>query len=311
MSKRKYEHIEMRYYELPQNEFVLPLLGEAWRRVYYSSPEDLHVHNLLEVGVCHEGSGRIDLEDGEFSQYQAGYFTLFPRHFPHTTNGDGDGINYWEYLFIDVEHFLETSYPDNQIFSQEVINLINKRSQVQPAAEHPVLSEAIQALFREVRDPQGFSQEVTRALILRLLLEIARLNLQGDAPANLPQKRRRDILKSLEYIDRHYAEAIKIQDLAELCHLSETHFRRLFEDVMHMVPADYINFIRIQKACELINRSGQTIEQIANLVGYESQPTFNRNFMKIMGMTPRQFRTASDNYKVRLKNYRITTLKGW
>lgn len=311
MSKRKREQIEMRFYELPQNEFVLPLLGESWRRVYFSAPEDLHIHNLLEIGICHEGSGRIELEDGESIPFKEGFFTIFPRHFPHTTNGDGDGINFWEYLFIDTEDFLETIYPDNQIFCQEIINLINKRSHVQTSVAYPVLSEAILALFREVRDPQGFSQEVIKILVLRLLLEIARLNLQGDAPINLPQKRRRDILKSLEYIDRHFADVIKIQHLAELCHLSETHFRRLFEDVMNMVPADYINFIRVQKACELINRSGQTIEQIAALVGYESQSTFNRNFMKIMGTTPRQFRTASDNYKVRLKNYRITTIKGW
>ena len=52
MGKKKKDTIELRFYEIPQNEYVLALLGENWIRDYGHDEVHLHFHNLMEIGVC-------------------------------------------------------------------------------------------------------------------------------------------------------------------------------------------------------------------------------------------------------------------
>lgn len=56
-NSRKKETIQLRYYELPEQEPVLALLGPEWMRSYGTIPEDLHFHNLMEIGLCQWGGG--------------------------------------------------------------------------------------------------------------------------------------------------------------------------------------------------------------------------------------------------------------
>lgn len=57
-SSRKKPTVQLRYYELPEREPVLALMGPEWMRVYGNEPENLHFHNLMEIGVCRWGKGR-------------------------------------------------------------------------------------------------------------------------------------------------------------------------------------------------------------------------------------------------------------
>ena len=58
-NSRKKETIQLRYYELPEHEPVLALLGPEWVRSYGTVPEDLHFHNLMEIGLCQWGEGTL------------------------------------------------------------------------------------------------------------------------------------------------------------------------------------------------------------------------------------------------------------
>lgn len=60
MGKKKKDTIELRFYEIPQNEYVLALLGENWIRDYGHDEVHLHFHNLMEIGVCQKRYGETD-----------------------------------------------------------------------------------------------------------------------------------------------------------------------------------------------------------------------------------------------------------
>ena len=62
------------------------------------------------------------------------------------------------------------------------------------------------------------------------------------------------ISRAVDYISQCYMEDIRIGDLAKACHISETHFRRVFTSYMHMSPLEYINKVRIQTACEILKK---------------------------------------------------------
>ena len=94
MGRKKKESIEFRYYDTPQDEPVLALLGESWVRRYGHDAEGMHIHfhNLMEVGFCFRGDGRLILNDRTVP-YTGGMFSLIPVNYPHTTISDGEETN--------------------------------------------------------------------------------------------------------------------------------------------------------------------------------------------------------------------------
>ena len=98
--------------------------------------------------------------------------------------------------------------------------------------------------------------------------------------------------------------------LAGLCHLSQTHFRRLFLSIMGTTPLQYVIQIRIRQACILLNTTSEPITSIAQAVGIASISSFNRNFQQVMGVTPQQYRQSGKPIRARQKSY-ILPYKGW
>jgi len=311
MSKKKDIRVELRYYAVPQNEYSLGLLGDSWNRVYHNDILDLHFHNLLEIGFCHSGDGSMVFDDGVIIPYSSGTFTVIPQNMPHSTWSSGSDPNYWEFLFVDVENFVSGTYISDPIFAHELNARIKKRYFVQTETDQPALAGTIKAILLEKKESMEFGAEIEKCLVQKLLLQIARSNPFEGKKGDHPLKRRKMMLESLDYVNEHYAEPIKIHALAKTCHMSETHFRRMFEDTIHMMPVDYINYVRIQKSCELLHSANDTIENVAAKVGFISQSTFNRNFLRFVGVSPHKWKTAADNYEVKLQNYKITALKGW
>ena len=102
-----------------------------------------------------------------------------------------------------------------------------------------------------------------------------------------------------------------VEELAQECHMSETHFRRLFESCMNMSPVDYINLVRIQKACDLLKKTTDSMDIVAQKVGFTTTSTFNRNFKKFLNTSPYQWKINPENYETKLLNYNISARKGW
>jgi AraC-like DNA-binding protein len=102
-----------------------------------------------------------------------------------------------------------------------------------------------------------------------------------------------------------------VKELADACSMSESHFRRIFIENMNMSPTDYLNFVRIQMACEMMKKSDEPIEHVAVKCGFTTQSTFNRNFRKYLDTSPYQWKTHPSNYASKLLKYNISAHRGW
>ena len=98
------------------------------------------------------------------------------------------------------------------------------------------------------------------------------------------------ILPSLQYIMEHYRETIRISTLAKMCYVSESYFRKVFFECMHVSPSEYINQFRINKACDLIKNKNYSMDVVAAKVGFQSTATFYRNFKRQKGCKPFQWK---------------------
>jgi AraC-like DNA-binding protein len=96
--------------------------------------------------------------------------------------------------------------------------------------------------------------------------------------------------KTLDYIHRHYQEDISIAQLADLAALSVSGLHRLFKRHARVAVGEYIARLRIGKACAMLVGTEKPIACIADEVGYTNLSHFNRQFLALKQVTPREFR---------------------
>lgn len=308
-AKRKKE-IQFRYYEIPQDEPCLALLGEAWVRPYGDGIDCLHFHNYMEIGFCYGGDGEMILDE-ESIPYEADMITIIPKNYPHNTNSTNFAPCRWEYLFIDAEAFLKEIYRDNQMFAEDLITIINNRAWTVQSGKYPETAGLIRGIMEEMRYKKEFYVESVRGMILSLLMNIVRMNHKVTSKVRKQSSGVSQMTVALHYIGKHYAENLTIGDLAEVSHMSETHFRRVFQKAMNMTPSDYLNLVRVQMSCEYMKKHTDSMELVAEKCGFQSVSTFNRNFKKILGITPYQWKIHPENYEGKLLNFKISAYKGW
>lgn len=89
----------------------------------------------------------------------------------------------------------------------------------------------------------------------------------------------------LEYVHGNYAEKIELNKLAEHFFIAPSHLARLFKKHTGSSLITYINKVRIQKACTLLD-AGVSVKEAAEQTGYESLNNFYKYFKLYEGMTP-------------------------
>lgn len=108
----------------------------------------------------------------------------------------------------------------------------------------------------------------------------------------LKQKERDLTFGIINYLYNNYNESINAQSTAENFHISVTELNRILLYQVEKNFDDYLNSLRISKACELLITTNDAISDIAIEVGYNTTKTFNRLFVLSKGMTPGVFRKS-------------------
>lgn len=308
MAKEK-TRMEFRFYDIPKGDYVLPKLGKGWEQEYgLGYGRMLHFHNYMEIGYCYHGRGELLIEDRTYI-YSDRMFTVIPENIPHTTISAPGNVCKWEFLFVDIRNFIRNEMMSDELSTDEILRIINKRGTLKTAQNHPALNELILKIIEECRNGNMYYKESIKGYLRAFVIEILRLDEEREKAGG--QRISLFIRKAIEYIDAHYSEDVKILDVANECGLSESHFRRNFENSMHMRPVDYLNMVRVDEACRLIRRGDRSMEQIGVAVGFDTPSTFIRNFKKITGMTPQKWRKIQQESGMVRSGYHISAQKGW
>ena len=122
--------------------------------------------------------------------------------------------------------------------------------------------------------------------------ELYNLHLSKITASSEDTALRRDLLRSLDYLQAHYADPLSLSQLAQSAGYSESYYCRSFRRYTGATPFEYLNRIRIAKSCELWAATDKKITEIASLVGFNNISYFNRMFTKIMGVAPGAYRRS-------------------
>lgn len=298
MTARKQKpNIEYRNFYLPP-DFPALLTTGSIRGTCGLSVDVLHFHNCLEIGICHSGSGLLTFYGGQNIPFSEGDVTCIPRNIPHATQPGSPDESFWSWLFFNPRQLFLGLVPTGL---RAIAPLHDAPYYLIPAGASPrvsFLAHAAQEEFsRETFDPL-----LCRAYLFALHTEITRYQEQ-HAPVGEPESTPPHaeftpspgagilgIAPALGFIEDNYMNKFSVEQLAALCHLSPTHFRRTFQSLMHVSPLAYLNSVRITRACGLLLNTNHTILSIAELTGFSTLSNFNRQFYRAMQLSPREYR---------------------
>ncbi|TXE13412.1 AraC family transcriptional regulator [Algoriphagus aquimarinus] len=94
------------------------------------------------------------------------------------------------------------------------------------------------------------------------------------------------------FIRNHYSDEIKLDEVAALANFSASAFCRYFKSVTNQTFTEYVNQIRISRACRKMIEKNGSIESISYECGFNTISNFNRQFRRITGMTPFNYKKA-------------------
>jgi AraC-like DNA-binding protein len=94
----------------------------------------------------------------------------------------------------------------------------------------------------------------------------------------------------VDFIHSHLTDEIDRQRLAKLAHLSLGAFSRFFHSRTGKTVPEYVNEVRIGRACRMLSEDAGNITDIAMDCGYRNLANFNRRFREVVGTTPSAYR---------------------
>lgn len=96
------------------------------------------------------------------------------------------------------------------------------------------------------------------------------------------------IVQALGALRRRFRETVRVDDLADLAHLSASAFHRQFKALTSLTPVQYQKQLRLLEGRRLMSSLAYTAEAAAFAVGYESPSHFSREYARLFGAPPKR-----------------------
>lgn len=257
----------------------------------------LHFHDCLEINYCLEGEGFLLIDDKrlEFSPGSFYFINNLEVHEAVSTNHLRIIVIMFQPSIIDQNHafdyrYIQPFFPKNISYSNCL------------AAEESVLNRLRKLLFEmeeEMQQKQTGYQMMVKAILMQFLgLVYRNLNQYESTPEQRDAAKSYNRLRPvLEYINLHFGEEqFFLDQLASLVHMNRTYFSTYFKKVMQTGVFDYINRLRIERACTMLAGTDRPVAEIALGCGFENISYFNRRFKQQVGQTPLQYRNEKTRF---------------
>lgn len=157
-------------------------------------------------------------------------------------------------------------------------------------SDHPELVSLLSLLESESkRRPDEQCDAVLSGCFLALFGILFRLlPMDGEGLADTDMMRR-----IVDFCVANCERDLSLDLLAAELHISKYYISHLFSQRFPMRFNDYINSLRLVRACRLLETGDMTVTEIGSLVGFGSVRTFNRAFRKRFSMSPKEYRLSA------------------
>lgn len=247
-----------------------------------------HVHDFYVFGIIETGLQTFSYRRNKHATAQGGIIILNPDE-PHTGEPATPTGFTWKAI-----------YPSADLLRLVANQIIGRNTSLpfftDPVIYDPALAAQLLRLHQTLLAPESSLSSETNLLtfVSALITRYADTRLVAAEPseANAALRKVRD------YLEAHYAEAISLNQLAQMASLSPYHLTRLFSKQWGIPPHAYLESVRIRQARRLL-ALGQPIVEVALATGFADQSHFTHRFRRSVGVPPGEY----------VKDSKITTDK--
>ena len=158
---------------------------------------------------------------------------------------------------------------------------------IRGALELPQLRALVDALYgTSERELDPYVVNLRRGYLLALCAELIR----QMTVVKLPVGDSNSLRAIVSFCSQNYAENLSLSLLEEKLHLNKFYISHLISGKLGLRFNDYVNSLRVSEACRYLLNSNHSVTEISALVGFNTPRTFNRAFIKQMGVSPTEYR---------------------
>lgn len=153
--------------------------------------------------------------------------------------------------------------------------------------ELSVVMVMVDALDEELRTRSSGFKFMATAAFMQMVGYLSRSYAKSKNPDSRALLRIGEAISDLEI---NYQEAIDLDRLARIAHMSKRNFIRSFQAAMGTSPIAHLVQLRVNRGASLLRRTDQSVTEIAFQAGFTDSNYFARQFNKLIGVTPSQYR---------------------
>lgn len=254
-----------------QNKGLFALHSIGWHKcndryqIFHPGGSEDHLL-LITVGGC----GHMKLEDTDYD-LPAGTVAFIPRNVPCSYGTPKDGL--WEFYWV---------HPGETV-ANEFLDAIARRCfflrEFNSDHDYAQRMEKLLSLCQKHTDDSSLTISQKLSELLHLIAFDLCEKPQSVSLSN----------HVISYIEQHYDEPLRIEDIAGSLFISTAHLTRIFKRENGCTPHQYLMKYRLLSAAELLKFSELQVKEIASLVGFSSSSHFISSFTKRYGCTPVQY----------------------
>lgn len=256
--------------------------------------DTLHYHPEIQITFIAESEGTLFCGD-KIDRFQKGDIYLFGENLPHVFRNDSEYYQGNSHLkahshsiYFNINCFGEGFF--NAAEMHHILDLLKTSTR-----GIKISSETISAkLFEQIHKIEGVGKVLSLLRLLHKISETKHLIILSNEGFSTPQKESHNlrINKAFDYIINNFSHQIKLDEVAEMVHMSPPAFSRFFKQRTRKTFTRFINEVRTGNACKLIQKGEMGISEIAYSCGFNNLSNFNRQFKKITTFTPKEYQKA-------------------
>lgn len=252
----------------------------------------LHWHDEMEFFLLITGDIIFHIEDQTYQLHSGEGIFIPPKLLHYAVNTGTAPISY--YAFVLSPSFVLSSF-DIRLYNKYILPIMHNNLIFSvPLYNHIEWQKAILTMLNSIFaliDSKGETNELHfRGLTLLIWEQLYQHHIALQNVGQSLDSLSKQLSGAISYIQDNYMKDLTLNDLAFSVHLSEGQFCRSFKLLTGMTPFRYLNRYRILQSCNYLSNTNKKITEIAILNGFNNISHYNREFMKIMKMTPTVFR---------------------
>ena len=250
----------------------------------------VHWHDEFEIIYVRSGFLAVSISGESYIGKTGDAFVVSPGNL-HLMGSQTGTVDYYTFLFP----LKYISFRTDDMLDEKLLEPLNSGHlmicpRVKDTAKE--LCEQLIEIYEAKKDESESkitTQVRTKIILLQFILEMWKKGfvIENDTSGrNIVEK------EMVSYIQQNFTGKISLKEFGEQFHLSEKYISRYFKEHFHITLSQYITYLRLENAKQLLQDTDLSVTETAMQSGYQNVSYFIRSFKKAYGISPLKYRNS-------------------